>query len=118
MPNVEVLRFWHLPFGIWHSSLNSKLLRIPDESQLTRRRHVADQCRGRDDRGAREVAFAAEPHPVLPVPVERGDGTLAGGQRVLSLAEARPAPRLPDLPSDRAEDRRDRLAVQAGIRQL
>ena len=57
------LRIWH-----WHS--DAELLRIPLEPELARRRHVADE-RGRgDDGGAGEIAFAAEPHPVLPVAVE------------------------------------------------
>ena len=49
----------------------------PGEAELAGRRHVAGERRGGDDGGAREVAFAAEAHAVLPVAVERRDRALA-----------------------------------------
>ena len=48
-----------------------------DQPQLSRRRHVARERRGGDDGGTREVAFAAESHPVLPVAIERRDRAFA-----------------------------------------
>src|ERR1700730_15892086 len=50
--------------------LDSKILGAPRPAQLARRCHVPDQRRRGDDRRAREIAFAAEAHPVLPVAVE------------------------------------------------
>src|SRR4051812_39383914 len=81
---------------------DSVFLRIPFEPQFRRRRHVADERRCGDDSGAREVAFTAESHPVLPVAIERRDGALAAGQRVRALAEAGAAPRLANLAADRS----------------
>src|SRR5262252_704252 len=72
-----------------HRRSDAELFRIPLEAELVRRRHVTDD-RGRgDDRGAREVAFAADAHAILPVAIERRDRALAGVQRVRPLAEAR-----------------------------
>ena len=61
------------------------------------RRHEPEQRRRGDDRGAREVAFAAESHAVLPVPVERRDRALPRTERIRPLSEARSAPGLADL---------------------
>src|SRR5213083_1719199 len=52
-------------------------LRAPLDAELARRRHVAEQRGRSDDRRAREVAEAADPHAVGPVAVERGDRALA-----------------------------------------
>ena len=60
-------------------------LRIPDQPQLSRRRHVARERRCCDDGGTCEVAFAAEAHPVLPVAIEGRDRAFARGR-------ARPGP--------------------------
>ena len=45
-------------------------LRIPFETELPRRRHVPGERRGRDNGGAREKAFAADTHTILPVAIE------------------------------------------------
>src|SRR5262245_11159578 len=50
--------------------LDAIQLRFPLEAELSRRRHVADECRRRHDRGTCEIAFAADAHAVLPVPIE------------------------------------------------
>src|SRR5438067_9763577 len=100
------------------SALHSELVGVPFETELAWRRHVAEERGGGDDRGAGEVAFAAEAHAVLPVAVERGDRALAGMERVGPLAEAGAAPRLPDLAADRSEHVGDRFAVEAGVRAL
>src|ERR1700681_379184 len=81
-----------------------EVLGVPFDPELLRPRHVAEQCRGSDDRGAGEVAETADSHPVLPVAVERGDGDLSLLERVWTLAEARTAPRLSDLSANRPED--------------
>src|SRR6266850_714553 len=75
---------------------DAELIRIPVEAEFARRRHIADERRGGDDGGAGEIAFAAEPHAVLPVAIEGGDRALTLRQRIGSLAEARSAPRFPD----------------------
>src|SRR5262249_51837798 len=62
--------------------------------------------------------LATDSHAVLPVAIERRDRALAGVQRVGTLAEAWPAPRLPDLAADRTEHARDRLAAEPRIRTL
>src|SRR3954447_1203226 len=93
----------HEPLAISHQPLNAELLCIPRQPELARRRHVADQRRRGDDDRAREVALPAEPHAVLPVASEWRDRALPFFERIRSLAEARPAPGLPNLPSDRAE---------------
>src|SRR6266850_5122035 len=95
-----------------------ELLRLPLDAELARWTHVAEERGRRDDRGRREVAQAADAHPVRPVPIKGGDRGLALDQRVGALAEARSAPRLTDLPADGAEDIGDRLAAQARIRPL
>ena len=72
----------------------SHTVRVPLQSELGRRSHVAEE-RGRGDDGrAGQIAFPADTHPVLPVAIERRDRALTGLQRVRSLAEARAAPRL------------------------
>ena len=85
------------------------------QPQLARRRHVADERGCRHDRGAGEVAFAAQSHPVLPIAIERGDRALAARQRVRALAETRPAPRLADLAAHRPEHRRNRFAAEPRV---
>src|SRR6202163_4535340 len=86
---------------------------VPRQPELARRRHVTNQ-RGRgDDRRAREVAFAANAHPVLPVAIERGDRALPSPERIRTLTETGAAPRLPDLAPDRTKHGRDRLATEA-----
>src|SRR5215471_21197727 len=97
---ISALGIRHSAFGI---DSDAEAFRIPRKAQLARRSHIADERGGRYDRGAREVPFASEPHPVLPVPVERRNGALAWGQRVRPLAEARTAPRLADVAADGAE---------------
>src|SRR5207249_2517549 len=57
-------------------------------------------------------------HAVGPIAVERGDRALAAGERIRTLTEARPAPRLADLPSHRLEHLGDALAAEARIRHL
>ncbi len=52
------------------SSSNAVLVRVPGESKLGGRRHVAGQRRGRHHRGRGEIAFAADAHAVLPVAIE------------------------------------------------
>src|SRR5438105_968104 len=90
----------------------------PLEVQLARWRHVAEQRRRRDDRGAREVALAADAHPVLPVAVERRDRALTLSERVVALPEARAAPAHPDLPADGPQHVRDRFAAEPRVRPL
>src|SRR6185436_17239994 len=97
------------------SDSNTEFLRVPFQPELAGRSHVAEQRRRGHDHRAGEVAFAAEPHAVLPVAIERRDRALAFFERIRSLAEAGAAPRLANLPADRAEDRRDRLACQPCI---
>src|SRR3954469_21686348 len=99
----EPLAISHQPSAISHQPLNAKRLCVPREPQFRRRRHVTDQRRGGDDDRTGEVAFAAEAHAILPVAVERGNGALPFFERIWSLAEARSAPRLPDLTADRSE---------------
>src|SRR5881227_3637651 len=100
------------------SGSDTELFRVPFEAELARRRHVADDRRCGDDRGAGEIAFAADAHAILPVAVERRDRALAGVQRVGPLAEARAAPGLSDLAADRSKDVRDRFAVEPRVRPL
>src|SRR5262245_10647371 len=100
-----------LPFTL----SDTKFLRIPLQPQLARRRHVADERRRRHHRRAGEIAFAAEAHAVLPIAVERRDRAFTGVQRVRALAEARTAPRSPDLAADRSEDARDRFTIETRI---
>src|SRR5439155_5058450 len=69
-------------------------------------------------RGAGEIPFPAQTHPVLPVAIERRDRALPFLQRVRPLAETGPAPRLADLAADRSKDIGDRLACQPRIRTL
>src|SRR3989475_2720355 len=95
-----------------------KFFGIPLEPQLARWRHVADERRGSDDGGAREIAFAAQSHPILPVAIERGDRALTLLERVRALAEARPAPRLTDRAANGSKHVGDRLAVEPRIRPL
>src|SRR5215510_10866895 len=97
----------------WDS--DAELIRIPFETELARRGHVADERRGGDDGGAGEIAFAAEPHAILPVAIERRDRALPLDERVRSLTEARSAPRLANRAADRAEDIGDRVAVEARV---
>src|SRR5207237_7900273 len=94
---------------------DAELFGVPLDSELARRRHVADDRRGRHDGGAGEITFAAKAHAVLPVAIERGDRALAGVERVGPLAEAGAAPRLPDLAAHRPKDIGDRFAVEARI---
>src|ERR1700721_1080205 len=94
---------------------NTESIGIPRQSELARRRHVPDQRRGGDHRRAREVAFAAKAHAVLPVAIERGDRALPAFERVRSLTETGAAPRLTNLASDRPEHVRDRLAAETRV---
>src|SRR6185295_5757563 len=59
--------------------------------------------------------FAAEPHAVLPVAIERRDRSLALHERVRSLSEARPAPRLANRAAHRSKDVGNRLTVEARV---
>src|SRR5262252_5110465 len=90
-------------------------LGIPSEAELSRRSHVAGEGGGGHDGRAREIPFAADPHPVLPVPVEGSDRALAGGQRVRSLPETRSAPGTPDLSAGLAKHRGDRLSAEPRV---
>src|SRR6185295_11987999 len=103
-------------YPVPRSALHPELLGIPFQTELARRRHVADERRRCDDGRARQVPFAAQPHAVLPVAVERRDRALALLQCVGSLAETRTAPRLPNLPANRSEDLGYRLAGQPRVR--
>src|SRR6266851_612651 len=94
---------------------DAELIGVPLQAQFARRRHVAENRRRGDDRGACKIAFAAKAHTVLPVSIERRDGALARVQRVGALAETRAAPRLTDLSANRAEHGGDRLAVEPRI---
>src|SRR5262249_14577960 len=99
-------------------SLPAVFFRPPLETELARRRQVAEE-RGCGEAGwPGQVAFTAEPHPVLPVLVEGGDRAFSGVQRVRALTETRSAPRLADLSADRAEHVGNRLAVETRIRPL
>src|SRR6266852_2394073 len=69
---------------------HAELLCVPGEAQFARRRHVTNQRRRGDDDGAGEIAFAAEPHAVLPVAVERRDRALSLLERVGTLSEPGP----------------------------
>src|SRR4026209_395672 len=57
-------------------ALQPVLLRFPLQPELARRRPVADEGRRGDHGRARQVAFAAEAHAVLPVAVEGRDRAL------------------------------------------
>jgi hypothetical protein len=92
--------------------------RVPIQSEFGRRRHEPEKGRRRDYSRAGQIALAAKSHTILPVPVERRDCALSWAERVWPLAEARPAPRLPDLASDRPEYLCNRLAGQPGIRRF
>src|SRR5262245_50798462 len=107
-----------------HSRLTARLepkplyaegVRIPLQPQLARRRHVPDQGRGGDDRWAGQVTLAAEAHAVLPVAIERGDRTLTLDERIGTLTEAGPAPRLTNLAAGRSKDVGNRFAAEARI---
>src|SRR5439155_18601551 len=95
--------------------LLDETLRAPFDAELARRTHVAEHRGRRDDRGAREIAEAADAHAVRPVAVERRDRGLPLRERVGALAEAGPAPRFADLAADRAEHVGDRLAAEARV---
>src|SRR5262245_59992152 len=97
---------------------DAELIRIPFDAQLAGRGHVADERRGGDHGGAGEVAFAAEPHAILPVAIERRDRALPFHQRVRPLPEAGTAPRLANRAADRPEDVGDRAAVEARVAPL
>src|SRR5262245_13448026 len=88
---------------------------IPLQTELRRGSHVTKESGRGDDGGAREISFPTESHPVLPVAIERGDRTLVGIERVRPLTEARAAPRLPDLTTNRPEYLGDRFAAETGI---
>src|SRR6266851_3080332 len=94
---------------------DAELIRVPFESQLARRGHVADQRRCGDNDGARQEPFAAQAHAVLPVAVERGDRPLAFDEGIGTLTEARTAPRLPDLSAHRPEHVGDRFAAKTRV---
>src|SRR5205823_155597 len=94
------------------------LIGIPFESELARRRHIPNERGGRHDGRTGEIAFAAEAHPILPVPIERRDRTLSFLKRVGTLTETRTAPRLSDLAANGSEHIRDRFAAQPRIRPL
>src|SRR5512144_1756247 len=68
--------------GSPRARLDAIRLGIPLQTERRGRRHVSQQRRGGNDRWAGEKPFAAVPHPVLPVAVERRDRTLAGLERV------------------------------------
>src|ERR1700730_8983480 len=88
---------------------------VPRQPELARRRHVTNQ-RGRgDDRRAREVAFAANAHPVLPVAIERGDRALPSPERIRTLTETGAAPRLPDLTPDRTQHVRNGFTAETRL---
>src|SRR4051794_23522426 len=95
--------------------LHPKLVRIPGQPQLARRRHVSNQGRRSHDDRAGQVAFSTESHSILPVAVERGDRALAFDERGRSLSKARTAPRLTNLASDRAKHVGDRVAAKAHV---
>src|SRR4030095_10072278 len=76
---------------------------------------VADERRGGDDGGTGEIAFAAEPHAILPVAVERRDRALTLHERVRTLSEAGTAPRLANRAAARTKDVGDRLAIETRI---
>src|SRR5439155_13807510 len=90
-------------------------LRTPLDPELARGRHVAEERGRRDNCRTREIAEAADTHAVRPVAVERGDGALALPERVGTLTETLPAPRLADLGAGRAEDVGDRLATESWV---
>src|SRR5438093_8426079 len=98
----------------WKTLLN-ETLRAPLNSELARRRHVAEQRGRSDDRGACEIAEATNAHTVGPVSIERGDRAFALPERVGPLTEAGSAPRLADLRARSAEDVGDRLAAEPRI---
>src|SRR5437773_10371587 len=82
---------------------HAELIGIPFESELARRRHIPNERGGRHDGRTGEIAFAAEAHPILPVPIERRDRTLSFLKRVGTLTETRTAPRLSDLAANGSE---------------
>src|SRR5581483_9302825 len=92
--------------------LYAEFLRIPRQAELAGRRHVSDERRRSHNRRTGQVAFAAEPHAVLPVPVERRDRAFALLERVRALSEAGAAPRLANLTADGPEHIRNRLPAQ------
>src|SRR5215217_3784758 len=98
------------------SGSNSEQLRIPDQAQLSRRRHVSRQRRCGDDGGTREVAFAPESHPVLPVAIEGRNRAFTRGERVRALAETGAAPGPADLSSCSAQHVGDGVAAETRIR--
>src|SRR5436309_7212255 len=82
---------------------------IPFQAELRGRRHVTGERGGGDDRRAGEIAFAADTHPVLPVPVERRNRTFAVRKCVGALAETGTAPRCTDFAADRSKHRGNRF---------
>src|SRR4029450_4884955 len=96
--------------------LDAIRLSVPREPELAWRRHVADERGGRHDRGARQIALAAEAHAILPATSEGREGALRQRARVGAVAEARAGPGTLDPAADRSEDLRDRFSAEAGIR--
>src|SRR5262245_47439903 len=93
--------------------LDSKHFGPPLDAELAGRRHVPEHRGRRDDGRAREVAFAAETHAILPVAIERRNGALSAVKGVFSLAEAGTAPRLPDHRTHAAQHVGDRITAEA-----
>ncbi len=83
--------------------LTTRMFPDPSATKLRGWAHVPEKGRRRYDRRARQIAFAADAHPILPVAVERRNRTLAACERVGPLPEARPAPGLANLAADRSE---------------
>src|SRR5262245_57967913 len=106
----------------WESAVSeskvsdTEFLWVPFQAKLTRRGHVPDERRCGDHGGARQIAFAANAHAVLPVAVERGNRPLAGVQRVGTLTETGTAPRLANLAARGSKHVRDRFAPEPRIR--
>src|SRR5438132_11108792 len=72
-------------------------LRIPFQAELRGRRHITGKSRRGHDGRAGQVSFAADAHPVLPVPVERGNRAFAFRKCIGPLAETGTAPRCADF---------------------
>src|ERR1051326_1333293 len=114
--HADRVRDGALRFGVHQrAALYTELLRIPLQPELARRRHVSGERRRGDDRRARQIAFAADAHAILPVAIERGDRALTFLQRIGPLAEAGTAPRLADLAADGSKDVGNRSAVEPRV---
>ena len=95
--------------------LYAEALRVPFQAKRRRRRHEAQQRGRRDDGWTGEIPFAAKPHAILPVSIERRNRALTGAERVGSLTEARTAPRPADLTADGTEDLGNGFAAKPRI---